>query len=215
MKNVSGARRICHIHVLVGAITLAATSGCVSPSSILGPSRPREIEGSVVDDGGQLPGGHNASLAGVRVEVLDGQKSGTFVITDRHGTYRLGFLGDGPITVRATKDGFDSETHQFYPEYFAGPWFQLGQPPHTLWGDVVLAGTTSTLVPHVQLEILDGPNSGKVAIADETGRYGFDDLIASPQFALRLSKAGHRTRTYGGMTELRHNRRNNLQIDAE
>ena len=42
-------------------------------------------------------------LAGVRVEVLDGQKARTVAVTDASGTYRLPpSLGYGPVTVRAT-----------------------------------------------------------------------------------------------------------------
>ena len=91
----------------------------------------------------------------------------------------------------------------------------LGQPPHTLWGEVALAGTSpSAFVFDVRVEILDGPNAGKVAISDERGRYWFDDLAASPPFVVRFSKVGYRTRTYG-MTELRHNSQRNTQIEAE
>jgi hypothetical protein len=124
-------------------------------------------------------------------------------------------LGAGPVTARATKDGFDSDTQAFYPEYPGGAMFMLGQPPHTLWGEVALAGMSpSVFVSDVRVEILDGPNAGKVAISDERGRYRFDDCVASPYFAVSFSKVGHRTRTYG-MMELRHNAQRNAQIEAE
>jgi len=194
---------------------LAALAACVAPGSLPGPSGSREIEGSVTDDGGNLPGGRNAGLAGVRIDVVDGPKAGSFVMTDAAGKYRLPFVGEGPITLTATKDGFDGQTEAFYPEYLVGPFFMLGRPPHVLWGDVVLARTTpSVIVPHVRLEILDGPNAGKVATSDDNGGYWFGDLVASPSFSLRLTKAGHQTRTYG-MIELRHNQQRNVQIDVE
>jgi hypothetical protein len=170
----------------------------------------------VFDDGAGLPGGRSAPLAGVRVEVLDGPKAGTFVVTGSAGTYRLTPLGEGPITLRATKDGFDADTQVFYREFLAGPIFRMGAPPHTLWGDVVLAGSMPPApVQYVQVEILDGPNAGTTAIADEGGRYRFDNLIASPRFSIRVSKARHRTRIYGQMSELRHNQQRDLQIEAE
>jgi hypothetical protein len=197
----------------VGVIALAAATACGPAGAFLRPSGPRETQGTVIDDGGDLPSGRNAPLAGVRVEALDGPKAGTFVVTDGTGTYRLPPLGASPVTLKATKDGYDPETQLFYSEYSVGPYFRLGAPPHTLWGDVVLARTTpSELVPHVQLEILDGPNAGKVAIGDESARYRFDDLVASPRYSLRLSKAGYQTRTYS-MIELRHNQQHNVQID--
>jgi hypothetical protein len=100
----------------------------------------------------------------VRVEALDGQKAGTFAMTDRDGNYRMPYLGSGPVTAMASKDGFDSDTQTFYPEYPGGPIFMLGQPPHTLWGEVALARTTpSVFVSDVRVEIVDGPNAGKVA----------------------------------------------------
>ena len=68
---------------------LATLAACVAPGSLPGPSGSREIEGSVVDDGGDLPGGRNAGLAGVRIDVMDGQKAGAFVMSDAAGKYRL------------------------------------------------------------------------------------------------------------------------------
>jgi hypothetical protein len=204
------------IRPLAPAVALAALTACVLPGSFHGPSGSHEIEGSVMDDGGDLPGGRNAGLAGVRIDVVDGPKAGAFVMSDATGKYRLpAALGDGPITLKATKSGFDEQTETFYPEYLTGPFFKLGQPPHVLWGDVVLARTTpSVIAPQVRLEIVDGPNAGKIATSDDTGRYWFGDLVASPSFSLRLTKAGHQTRTYG-MTALWHNQQRNVQIEAE
>jgi len=216
MMSAAAAGRNRHIQLFALAVTLAVSEGCVNASSILGPTGPHEIEGPVLDDSGLLPGGRRAGLAGARIEVLDGPKAGSVVLTDSAGTYRLPKdIGEGPITLRATKDGFDPHTEQFFPEYLAGPLFILGQAPHTLWGDVVLAGSApSVLVPDIRLEILDGPNAGKVALGDHTGRYRFDDLNASPSYALRLSRTGHRTRTYT-MPEFRHNQQHNVQIEGE
>jgi hypothetical protein len=214
VKKSTGASWRRRIWILAGVITLAAPTACVG-GSLLGPRGPVDTQGHVTDDGGLVPGGRTIGLAGVRVEALDGQKAGTFALTDREGTYRMPNLGIGPVTVRATKDGFQSETEAFYPEYPGGPIIMLGQPPHTLWGDVALARTTpSVFVSDVRVEILDGPNAGKVAISDERGRYRFDDLVTSPPFLARLSRVGHQTRTYS-MTELRHNDQRNLQIEAE
>jgi hypothetical protein len=214
VKKATGASWRRRIRIFAGVITLAAPTACVG-GSLLGPGGPAETRGYVNNDGGLVPGGRTSGLAGVRVEALDGQKAGTFAMTDRDGKYRMPNLGSGPVTARATKDGFDSDTQAFYPEYPGGPTFMLGQPPHTLWGEVALAGTTpSVFVSDVRVEILDGPNAGKVAFSDERGRYRFDDLVASPPFVVRFSKVGHRTRTYG-MTELRHNAQRNTQIEAE
>jgi hypothetical protein len=214
VKQLTGASWRRRIRVFVGVITLAAPTACVG--SLLGPGRgPGETQGYVTDDGGLVAGGRTSGLAGVRVEALDGQKAGAFAMTDRDGNYRMPNLGAGPVTARATKDGFDSDTQAFYPEYPGGPIFMLGQPPHTMWGAVALAGTSPLVfVFDVRVEIIDGPNAGKVAISDERGRYRFDDLVASPYFAVRFSKVGYRTRTYG-MAELRHNAERNAQIEAE
>jgi hypothetical protein len=69
-------------------------------------------------------------------------------------------------------------------------------------------------VGQVQVEILDGPNAGKVATSGTDGQYRFDDLIASPPFTIRVSKAGYTTRTYS-KPELRHNRRDDLPVHPE
>jgi hypothetical protein len=202
------------IRIFTGVITLAAPAACVGGGSLLGPGGPQETRGYVQDDGGLAPGGRSSGLAGVRVEALDGQKAGTFAMTDRDGNYRMPNLGIGPVTVGATKDGFDSDTQAFYPEDPGAVNFMLAQPPRILWGEVALAGTPSVSVSDVRVEILDGPNAGKVAMSDARGRYRFDDLVASPSFGVRLSRVGHRTRIYG-MTALRHNEQRNAQIEAE
>lgn len=77
-----------------------------------------------------------------------------------------------------------------------GPSFTLGQPPHTLWGDVVtfLNGTRTTLA-NVRVEIIDGPNKGGVRINDEKGRYRFDNLVGSPMFHIRIAKTHYQTLT--------------------
>jgi len=95
------------------------------------------------------------------------------------------------------------------------PYFRIGRPPHTLWGDITLARTTATTaVPSVLVEILDGTNAGKATIADANGRFRFDDLVASPTFTVRLSKERYLTRPYG-INDFRHNLRQNFQIEAE
>jgi len=197
--------------------TLLAASAC-GVGGVAGPSSgsgiARELSGHVIDDGADLPGGHNAPIPGVRIEVLDGPKKGTVVVTDSGGNYRLPALLASPVTVSASKAGFDGATETFYPEYFAAPFFRLGQPPHTLWGVIVLAGTTATAVPSVRVEILDGPNGGKATMADENGRFEFNDLLASSSMLVRLSKERHQPRVYS-VTDFRYNQRRNFQIESE
>jgi ribosomal protein S28E/S33 len=152
----------------------------------------------------------------VRVEVIDGPKAGTFAMSDGNGRFELPPLNEGPVTVLATKEGYDSKTEIFYPEYGSAPMLRLGVPPHTMWGEVRLVSSTAPAGPvaQVQVEILDGPNAGKVAMSADNGLYRFDDLVASPPFTIRVTKPGFTTRTYS-KPELRHNRRDDLPVHPE
>jgi hypothetical protein len=48
----------------------------------------------------------------------------------------------------------------------------LGQPPHTLWGEVVLTGTTpSVFVSDVRVEILEGPSASRHMKSSRTATY--------------------------------------------
>ena len=215
MKRATRATGSSHVRRLSAAIALATLASCVGSPGLLGPGGPRELEGTVYDAVGDLPGGRPTPLAGARLEVLDGPKAGAFVMSDSAGKYKLPLLIEGPVTVRATKPGFDSDTQSVYPEYYMAPPFKLGHPPHTLWGDIAQAGTTPSVpVPGVRLEILDGANDGKVVVGDENGRFRFDDLVASTSYSVRLSKPGFQTRTYGRF-ELRHTEQHNFQIGIE
>jgi carboxypeptidase family protein len=215
VKRATRATRSRHVPRMGAAIALAMLASCVGSPGLLAPSGPRELEGTVFDAVGDLPGGRPTPLAGARLELLDGPKAGAFVMSDSAGKYKLPPLIEGPVTVRATKAGFDSHTQSVYPEYYMGPPFKMGHPPHTLWGDISQAGTTPAVpVPGVRLEILDGANAGKVVVGDETGRFRFDDLVASNSYTVRLSKPGFQMRTYGRF-ELRHTEQNNFQIAVE
>jgi hypothetical protein len=165
-----------------------------------------DLDGLTWDDSGDLPTAVNTRLAGVRVEVLDGPKAGTFSISDAAGSYRLPGMPAGTVQLRATKDGYDPHVQMFTPSrQFGGdsvPNFTLGQPPHTLWGDVFLDNATrnpvvpsATRLAAVRVEILDGANGGKVTFSDESGRYRFDDLVTSPPFNVRFTKTSYQALT--------------------
>jgi hypothetical protein len=51
-------------------------------------------------------------------------------------------------------------------------------------------------------------------IADENGRFRFDDLATSPRLLVRLSKEGYTTRTYD-VIDFRLNQQRNFQIGVE
>jgi ribosomal protein S28E/S33 len=203
------------VRLFAGAAALVVAGAC-GLGSLTGPPGPnRELDGHVLDDGGSLPGGGDAPIAGVRIEVLDGPKKGTVVVSDAAGNYKLPPLLTSPVTVSASKNGFDGQTETFYPDYFVAPYFRLGKPPHTLWGDISFDRSAPLIaVPHVRVEIVDGTNAGRVVIADENGRFRFDDLVASPRFLVRLSKEGYTTRGYD-VIDFRLNQQRNFQIGVE
>jgi hypothetical protein len=180
------------LSIVVGALACSP----FGTGSLLGGSPPLDdLRGTTYDDTAQLPGGDSVRLAGVRVEVVDGPKTGTFSISDSAGNYRLPGLPAGAVQLQATKTGFDPDMQAWTLPAFVGPNFTLGEPPHTLWGDVSLERVVTTVVPDTRVEILTGPNAGKVTVSDQNGRYRFDDLVASPAFDMRVSKPGYQTRT--------------------
>jgi len=205
------------LRILLGAVTVSAAAACVNPNALgISPSGNPEMRGRAVDDAGLKPGGsQNRALAGVRLQLVDGPRAGTVAISDAEGNYSLPSAGSGPLTVTATKDGFDPQTDVAYPEYGTAPIFVLGRPPHTVWGQIALAFSTPPVpVPQVRLEILDGPNAGKVTVGDDDGYYRFDDLVASDTTTVRLSKEGYQSRTYR-ILGLWHSQQNNYQIEPE
>jgi hypothetical protein len=63
--------------------------------------------------------------------------------------------------------------------------------------------------PDVRLEILDGPNSGKVTFSNQDGRYRFDDLVASPTFNIRFVKTGYQPGS-SVISKFRHNQQHDV-----
>jgi len=175
------------------ASTLVAGAACGSPVSP-SPSGTR-AEGQIFSEDSWPD---YAGLAGVRIEVMDGPSKGQFTMTGTDGKFSLAYSGtDSVRTINppllATKDGW-------LPLYFLAweedgflRWHRMSQEPHVLSGRV---GETPTAgIPGVRLEIVDGPNAGRVAVSDQVGAYRFDNLLTSPPCSVLVSKAGYVTRT--------------------
>jgi hypothetical protein len=165
---------------------------------------PFQVSGEVLDDSLDLPPDSRAriTLEGARVEVLDGTDTGKFALTDSSGRFDLGTVqaatgsgGEVLTRLRASKDGWLSKEWKILDSFSAKHVFHLSQPPHVVWGCVSLGLSGGQPIPHagVRVQIVDGPDAGRVAFTDGTGYYRFDDLATQPQFSLELSKAGYQT----------------------
>jgi hypothetical protein len=99
-------------HLLRAASTVAAMA-IVTSCSPTAPGHTSEpsptglsLFGKVVDNAGRL-------LPGARVEVVTGQGMGTSVVTNEVGRYQLPSTLGGTISVRASKEGYESSAYTF------------------------------------------------------------------------------------------------------
>jgi ribosomal protein S28E/S33 len=190
---------------LIAAVAVL-TGACMDT----GPSAPTSAFhgwGEVHDDGCLLPtpGTTCAPVAGVRLEVMDGKEKGRVAISDSLGRFDLGMLTVEPtacfitcsedsVEVTATKDGWVSGSGRLGPGRVGVATIRIGQEPHVLWGRVYLPGTVPRPpVAGARVEILDGPNAGRVALTNAEGMYWFSDLVSSPLFHVEFSKDGYQT----------------------
>lgn len=175
--------------VLFLAICVGLTAACEPINFSLGPSS--STRGQVISDDLYLPAGEGVSIpvAGVRVEVVDGPEKGRVSITNSDGRYDLGSLTTNARVI-ATKDGWEPAHWMWLDSRL---WDVLSQEPHVMWGSVRV-GNTTTPLDGVRIEILDGPNAGKVTQTNAAGEYRFRDLVTSPRFNVELSKTSYQTR---------------------
>jgi hypothetical protein len=181
-------------------LVAAAGSTACSPlgsSCLLCPSAgPVAIRGDVLDDSLYLPPGSSARITveGVRVEVVEGVEKGRFVISGPLGQFDLGTLTP-PARISASKDGWKSGEWTFFNSYTSSPFFSLSHAPHCLWGLVAFPAPVPQQPPAagVRVEIIEGPDAGKVTFTNDAGLYRFDDLSTQPTFRVSFSKTGYRT----------------------
>ncbi len=98
----------CLWRLLATVVVMASLGAGCSPAAPGGASDPvptgLSLFGKVVDNAGRL-------LWGARVEVVTGQGMGTSVVTNEVGRYQLPSTLGGTISVRASKDGYQSSTY--------------------------------------------------------------------------------------------------------
>jgi hypothetical protein len=103
-----------HAMVLLGAVLCA--SGCSRPATA--PRAPTSPSGGTPNVSLTHVSGWSEDLAfrrlsGVRIEIVDGPQTGASVVTGDDGHFEFSGTLIGSVTVRATKEGFASETHTF------------------------------------------------------------------------------------------------------
>ena len=158
----------------IGAVVLLCMSGCggpvlpVQPTDTLPqPSREFSLSG-VVQDVMSRPVGDG------RVEVLDGPRAGTFVITSASGGFEMPGVFSGPITVQASKAGLITATKRVEqpedrrPRLFVSFGLEFTDPSaalYTLSGTVAEPGGVP--IPGVRVST----STGSSGFTDPQGRY--------------------------------------------
>ena len=197
----------------VGTLTAAfsiAASACTGGTTLIqltAPTpQPFHATGVIHDDGCFLPppGAACRPLANVRVEVMEGKEAGRLATSGPDGRFDLGMLSAEPVVctlfacdsssvrVTASKPGWVSASGRVGPGGLSTVTIRMGDEPHVLWGTVYLPGTVPRpRAAGARVEIIDGPNAGKVAFTNNEGLYVFSDLVTSPQFQIEASKDGY------------------------
>ncbi len=115
----------------LAAVVLVFTLGCedgkspVQPTP-LNPAAPAPTPPLVFSVNGTVQDTASRPLAGARVEVIAGDRSGTFETTDRNGRFRMPGTFTGTVTIAASKDGYHSASSTApHPQYL----LRLAVPP--------------------------------------------------------------------------------------
>ena len=156
------------------------------------------LTGTVEDDNRWLhdPANLNSRpVSGAIVEVLDGSTVATTTTTSTAGTFNV-TTSAASVTLRVSSVGFETRSVVVTPPTTSLVTITLGRPLHTLLGEVRDTLTLSHLLAGARVEVVDGANSGKVAIANAAGKYRFDDLATSSPFHIRISAPGYLDATY-------------------
>ena len=72
--------------------------------------------------------------------------------------------------------------------------FAAGEPPLYVYAPNVAAGSVTGVVRGVSganVQIVDGPEAGRTAVTDSTGRFRFQTPFTCGQFTFRVTKAGY------------------------
>jgi hypothetical protein len=211
-----------HSRLFLMALSLIALGACDTTHTITltAPTNPPfQVIGEVQDDGCFLPPPAAACtpVAGARVEVMSGPEKGRAVMTDAKGRFDLGQLSDlsgicliacdgYSVYISASKPGWTPSTKLTGPLRggVTPETLRIATEPHVLWSTVYLPGTMpAPRAAGVRVEILDGPNAGKVTFTRDDGIYIFENMRTSPGFAIEFSKDGYQTGrvTSSGLTQ--------------
>ena len=195
------------IHVRIGTLIAAfsiAASACTSGTLLSPTPQPFHATGVIEDDGCFLPGNVAACrpLADARVEVMEGKEAGRVATSGPDGRFDLGMLSAEPVVcaivwcdsytvlVTASKPGWVSASGRVGGNITVT--IRMGDEPHVFWGTVYLPGNVPRpRAAGARVEIINGPNAGKVAFTNDEGLFVFNDLVSSPQFQIEASKDGY------------------------
>jgi hypothetical protein len=189
-----------HAGIAVSLSTLAMLAGCgdgkspvePSPSAALFPAF--GLSGRVVDP-------TYRPVAGSRVEIIDGPRTGTVEITDEDGHFTMEGFFTGPVTVRASKDGYQPETRIMPPPrlppselveganwqmqfYLAplGPWADIaGEYTLTITGDRACTSLPAAMRSRTYTAQIDPPSRSGFSIATLRGATFFSEPCAPGQ----------------------------------
>jgi hypothetical protein len=129
-----------------------------------------------------------------QIVIVTGPDKGLTTVTNGKGQFSFSAMNAGNVDVEVSRAGYITQRIQCQA-FVPAPWngvcrLELGRLPLELHGRVSETNAHYSAVAGVRVEILTGPNAGKVTVTDAVGLYAFRDLVGSPGMQVRFSKAG-------------------------
>lgn len=146
-------------------------------------------------------------VAHARIDIFSGADSGRSAATDGAGHYEIAGLTSGPLSVRASADGYDSQSRDATLSANVVIDFALvasasASPPPPAPVTFVLSGTVSDAIAQshplagARIEVTAGANTGQSAAADGSGQYAM--TLHAGAFSVRVSASAYTAATASG-----------------
>ena len=156
-----------------------------SPSAPPAPAPLLSITGAVTD---QQSG---RGIASATLTVTDGPDLNKTARTNSSGTYTLGGLQPGTITLSVTAAGYSPLVHKVTVQTNTTQSFTLLIAKRTISGTVT-DGISRGVLPNILITVFEGPNAGQSTRTDSQGRYSLVD-VSSETTAIQASAMSYVT----------------------
>lgn len=147
---------------------------------------------------GRVTGAGGAGIPTARVEVSAGVNVGKNATSDNDGRYTLSELIAGAMTLQVSAAGYTTQSSNVTIGANQTSDFTLtaapSQPERATLSGVISFPTAAPCLGAATVEVTSGPDTGRVANADDTGRYLLPNLRLGAM-TVRASAPGHQSKT--------------------